>query len=345
MAKTPAKTSVKAPHKLRASPGERPRLKDIAYMTGLGVTTVSRALNDAPDIGQKTKERVRLVANQIGYRPNRAGVRLRTGKTNVICLILSTEDESMGLMAPMIAGISQIVGETHYHLVMNPYGLDQDPLESVKYVVETGAADGIIMSRTEPNDTRVRYLLEKGVPFATHGRTNMNLEHAYYDFDNHRYTSKGVGLLHERGREKIALIAPPDTLTFSEHMTRGFRSEMKKRNLGEVAVENVTTDSAYVDIQAEIERLMASEMHPDGIICASSDAAIASVAAMEKLGFELGKDVDVVTKDSLGMLIKLRPNLIVIPENFRTAGENLARSVIALIDGEDPKDHQNLYSP
>ncbi|EJZ17429.1 LacI family DNA-binding transcriptional regulator, partial [Rhizobium sp. Pop5] len=62
---------------------ERPTLKTIAFMTGLGVTTVSRALKDAPDIGAETKERVRMVARQLGYQPNRAGVRLRTGKTNV----------------------------------------------------------------------------------------------------------------------------------------------------------------------------------------------------------------------------------------------------------------------
>ncbi|MEP3303717.1 MAG: LacI family DNA-binding transcriptional regulator, partial [Roseibium sp.] len=64
--------------------GQRPTLKTIAFMTGLGITTVSKALKDAPDIGEATKKRVRLVADQIGYRPNRAGVRLRTGKTNVI---------------------------------------------------------------------------------------------------------------------------------------------------------------------------------------------------------------------------------------------------------------------
>ena len=55
--------------------GERPTLKTIAYMTGLGITTVSRALKDAPDIGAETKERVRLIARQIGYQPNRAGVK------------------------------------------------------------------------------------------------------------------------------------------------------------------------------------------------------------------------------------------------------------------------------
>ena len=79
-----------------AGEAPRPTLKTIAYMTGLGVTTVCRALHDAPDIGQATKERVRLVAKQIGYRPNRAGVRLRTGKTNVISLILTRGDRGAG---------------------------------------------------------------------------------------------------------------------------------------------------------------------------------------------------------------------------------------------------------
>ncbi|TIU38179.1 MAG: LacI family transcriptional regulator, partial [Mesorhizobium sp.] len=53
-----------------ASGKERPTLKTLAFMTGLGVTTVSRALKDAPEIGAETRRRVQLVAKQIGYRPN-----------------------------------------------------------------------------------------------------------------------------------------------------------------------------------------------------------------------------------------------------------------------------------
>ena len=71
----------------------RPTLKTIAAATGLAIATVSRALKDAPDIGEDTKRRVRETATLLGYRPNRAGVRLRTGKTNVIALVLSTEAE------------------------------------------------------------------------------------------------------------------------------------------------------------------------------------------------------------------------------------------------------------
>ena len=98
----------------------RPTLKTIAYMTGLGVTTVSKALKDAPDISRSTKERVRLVAQQVGYRPNRAGVRLRTGRTNVISVVLSVETEVLGLTPHIVHGISVHLSGTPYHLVVTP---------------------------------------------------------------------------------------------------------------------------------------------------------------------------------------------------------------------------------
>src|SRR6478735_12688639 len=150
---------------------ERPTLKTIAFMTGLGITTVSRALKDAPDIGAETKERVRMVASQLGYQPNRAGVRLRTGKTNVIALVLSIDEEIMGFSSQLVFGISDVLSGTPYHLVVTPYSLSRDPLVPVRYVVDTASADGVIISRIEPDDPRVRLLAEHNMPFATHGRT------------------------------------------------------------------------------------------------------------------------------------------------------------------------------
>ena len=72
----------------------RTQMADIARMAGVSSSTVSRALKDAPDIGAETKERVRMVARQLGYQPNRAGVRLRTGKTNVIALVLGIDEDT-----------------------------------------------------------------------------------------------------------------------------------------------------------------------------------------------------------------------------------------------------------
>ena len=175
-----------------AGGGEHPpTLKTIAFMTGLGVTTVSRALKDAPEIGAETKRRVQLVARQIGYRPNRAGVRLRTGKTNVISLVLDTEEQIGGFVSDLIYGISEALAQTPYHLVVTPYSRNNDPLEPVRYVVETASADGVIISRTEPDDKRVRYMSERGFPFATHGRTHMGIDASVPRFRQLRLCGRG----------------------------------------------------------------------------------------------------------------------------------------------------------
>ena len=60
----------------------RPTLRTIADLCGLGVPTVSRALNDSPEIGEETKRRIRQIAEEVGYIPDRAGLRLRTGQTS-----------------------------------------------------------------------------------------------------------------------------------------------------------------------------------------------------------------------------------------------------------------------
>ncbi len=324
---------------------ERPTLKTIAFMTGLGVTTVSRALNDAPDIGQATKERVRLVARQIGYRPNRAGVRLRTGKTNVISLILPVETEAMGLTSHLVEGVSRHLAGTPYHLIVTPYDPREDPMRPVRYIVETGSADGVILSRTEPLDPRVSYLVERGFPFVTHGRTDLDRAHAYHDFDNAAYAEIAVARLAARGRERLALLGPPAHLTYAGHMSRGFQRAVEAHDLVDVPIRAVTTDSASAEIEAEIARLMSARRRPDGLICGSAAAAIAAILGAEAAGRAIGVDFDVVVKESFDLMARFRAPVMVVREDFRAAGEGLARAVLRAIAGEPPGSLQTLEVP
>ena len=115
--------------RIDGKPGDtgRPTLKTISQATGLAVATVSRALNDAPDIGRETKRRVHEVAQQLGYRPNRAGVRLRTGKTNVISLVISTEHEMVNQhTGRLISSIAGALRGTAYHMIVTPYFPSED---------------------------------------------------------------------------------------------------------------------------------------------------------------------------------------------------------------------------
>ncbi len=241
-----------------AASSDRPTLKTIAFMTGLGVTTVSRALKDAPEIGEETRKRVQLVARQVGYRPNRAGVRLRTGKTNVISLVLDTEEQVGGFVSDIIYGISEVLAETPYHLIVTPYSRTNDPMEPVRYIVETGSADGIIISRTQPDDPRVRYMAERGFPFVTHGRTAMDVAHPFHDFDNRAFAEIAVRRLAELGRRRLALLAPPSYLTYSHHMRAGFLDAIAAHGLSARPTPflAVTIDNSIEQIRLATMELM-----------------------------------------------------------------------------------------
>jgi LacI family transcriptional regulator len=324
--------------------GARPTLKTIAFMTGLGVSTVSQALKDAPDISRATKQRVQLVAKQIGYRPNRAGVRLRTGKTNVIALVLNTKEEGMGLVSEMVYGISEALANTSYHLVVTPYSL-ADPMAPMRYIVETGSADGIILSRTQPDDPRVRYLMDHNMPFATHGRTDMDVTHPYHDFDNHAFAYEAVKILAGKGRKNIALLGPPQGMMFQKHTRAGFEQALREFGLAEFWLGDINIDSNTTDIVALGRALGLGENRPDAIICSAAIAAIAVTAGLIDSGIRIGGHMDIVSKQSTHLLDLFRPEMIYIHENFRAAGHDLAKFVMAWIDGADPAKLQFIARP
>jgi LacI family transcriptional regulator len=324
---------------------ERPTLKTVAAETGLAVATVSRALKDAPDIGVETKRRVREAAERLGYRPNRAGVRLRTGKTNVIALVLATDTDVMNHTSRLIYAIGAALRGTAYHLVIMPYFPDEDPMTPVRYLVETGAADGVILNQTTPDDPRIRYMAARGFPFATHGRTEMGIEHPYFDFDNSTYARLTVAALAERGRRHILLIQPPAAQCYSRHMVAGALAEARRRNLRLELAEGYDSDSGAVRIEAAVRDRLSAGARPDGIVSGSTTGAMAAVAAAGAPGLTLGVEIDIASKEAIPMLHRFRRALLVVPEDVGRAGDFLARALMDTIDRRTGGALQGLEVP
>jgi len=310
----------------------RPTLKTIAAATGLAIATVSRALKDAPDIGEDTKRRVREMAEQVGYRPNRAGVRLRTGKTNVIALVLSTQEDVMNHTARLIYSVSAALRGTPYHMIVMPYFPSEDPMAPIRYIVETGSADGVIINQTTPDDPRVRYMQQRGFPFATHGRTDMGIEHPYFDYDNEAFARVAVGALADRGRRRLVLIAPPLSQSYAHHMVHGFQDEAARRGVAAQVLEGVTSDSTATAIEMATRVLFSSPGRPDAVVVGSTTAAMATVAGAEDAGLRLGTEFDVAAKEAIRFLALFRRDIIVLEENVSRAGTFLAQAVIAAIE-------------
>ncbi|MGZ9809017.1 LacI family transcriptional regulator [Pseudoroseicyclus sp. H15] len=323
----------------------KPTLRTIADLSGLAVPTVSRALNDAPDIGAATKELVRRIADEIGYIPNRAGVRLRTGRTNVIALVLSTEQEIMNHTARLITSISGALQGTPFHLIVSPFLGEQDLMEPIRYLVETRSADALIFNMIEPEDKRVAYLMERGFPFATHGRSNWADKHPYWDFDNDAFARIAVTRLAERGRRHMLLIAPPQHQNYAQLMVAGARAEAAARGCTLHVADSITSDSESAAIRDYVSRVLAEEPETDGIVCGSPTAAMASVAALESAGRVMAQDIDVVAKEAIPFLALFRDTMLVIDEDVRAAGEFLARAAIQAVREPQAPPMQGLEIP
>jgi LacI family transcriptional regulator len=352
--KTPSETFQELPHWTRAvslpaimldNPDQpRPTLRTIAYLTGLGISTVSRALKDGEEIAVETRARVKLIAQQIGYRPNRAGVRLRTGKTNVITVVLNAEQDSAGFFSDFVYGVSDGLKNSNYHLVITPYSLS-DPMEPIRYIVETQSADGVIFSRTQPQDPRVRFLADNNVPFATHGRTELGIVHPFHDFDNEAFAHEAVRILAHRKRRRLTLIGPPPELTYAKHTHQGFERGLQAFGCIAVPMESTNTDATLSELRKIGYELAQLTTRPDGLVCSAVSAAVAIATGFNDAGFVIGKDFDIVTKHTTEFVSMLNHNFISIPEDFRTAGRDVATMVMAAIEGKPPESLQIIAGP
>jgi LacI family transcriptional regulator len=320
---------------------KRPTLKSLAEITGLGISTVSQALRNSPAIAEDTRKRVQLAAQQAGYRPNRAGVRLRTGKTNVITVALNPQDEGSGFFSDFVFGISNGLSGTAYHLVVTPYSLE-DPMVPIRYIVETASADGVIISRLQPQDPRVRYLHDNRVPFATHGRTDLNFAHPYHDYDNESYAYKAMEILKQRGRKRVALLGPPHDLTYYIHTNRGFERGLRDFDLEAFPIGSADIDQPLEAIRALGHELAKAENGPDGIICSGVTAAVVLAKGLEEQGKVIGQDFDLVSKHTSTLLAVTGPKIISIPEDFRMAGFRLAKILMQSIEGVSAEGLQEI---
>jgi len=323
----------------------KPTLKTISELSGLAITTVSRALSNAPDISISTKEKVKKIADEIGYIPDRAGVRLRTGRTNVISLIMSTDSEIMDMTGRLISSIALGLRGTPYHLNMTHHFPGDDPMKPIKYIVETRSADALIFNQVQPNDPRVHYLIEKRFPFTMHGRSCPNEKQSFVDYDNGEFAKIAIEKLVKKNRKHILMITPPQNQSYGLEMVQSAKNTAEKHNISLIIAPIITSDSSITLISDTVSKQIINNKKIDGILVGTPKGAMAAVAGFEKLNLTIGQDIDIVAKDAVNFLKLFRNQIIVINENVEIAGKKLAEAAIHAAQNPDSEPIQYIDRP
>lgn len=317
-----------------AKPSGKPTLKTIALMTGYAVTTISRALNNAPELAQETRDRVQKIAAEIGYLPDRAALRLKTGRTNVVSLVLEPDEQIYGFGTSIVSGLTEALRDTAYHIVITPLFRNVSPMEPIRHIVRNRMADGVIFSKAESFDERIRFLIDNDFPFVSHGRSRWPEAHPSVDFDNDAYAYGAVRRLAERGCRRVSIVLPESALTYTDHLKAGMARAANEAGIAFEYATDVTLQSPSDAIRNYVIKRSRRPDGPDGWVCASEVSALAVIGGLNEAGKTVGQLAHVISKQASPMFAQFQTGAETVNEDFVDAGRNLGALLLRRIAGE-----------
>lgn len=211
----------KASEGRRLAAGRSVTIKDVAGELGLSITTVSRALNGYPDVGERTRKRVSEVAQRLGYRPNRNAQRLVTRRTHNVAWV--QQDNERKFVDPhfveVMAGVLRGARASNYDIVLASETPEHE-MGVYDRFVNDNSVDGFIVDLPRENDRRVSFLLETGRPFVVHGRDGRTGTYGWVDIDNYGNFYNLTRLLLGNGHRRIAFVNGDEAFTYALYRRR-----------------------------------------------------------------------------------------------------------------------------
>ncbi|MEU6945269.1 substrate-binding domain-containing protein [Streptomyces sp. NPDC046316] len=272
-----------------------PTIADVARVAGVSRTTVSHALNGIGKVDPRTRERIKQVATDLGYRPNLRAQRLRRGEAKAIALASSMPfavaggPSRLGFYMEVAAAAAESALVHDYALVLVPPVQSGSALYSVDI-------DGAIVVEPDVDDVAVATLKERGLPYVALGRpVSPDQDVPYVDLRGGLVAELLLAHLREQGARQPALIVGSG----SRHSSVDARAAFARVAEEEGWAPIVATAPESGGEQAGYDRCAALLAEHPGIdaVCALVDAfAVGAVRAVRDSGRSIPDDVMVVTR-------------------------------------------------
>lgn len=274
-------------------------LRQLSSQLGLSQTTVSRALNDYPEVNENTRLRVKRAAVEFNYRPDARATGLATGRSRAIGHVIPMNSTEVfnPIFAEFIAGASQTYSKKNYELLltMAPEGSEDS---MYRQIASRKAVDGIIVHGPYINDSRISLLQELKLPFVIHGRDSANSsDYAWIDINNRTAFLRATKLLIDLGHSNVALINGNQTMNFASRRRAGYLDALEQAGINadnELIFEGDLTEGNGYRAATE---LLSRPGKPTAFLVSSYTGALGVRRAIHNAGLTMGRDVSVVIHD------------------------------------------------
>ena len=311
-------------------------LADIAKMTGVSTSTVSRALNDSPLINDETKQRIQSIARDHNYQIHLGARNFRLKKSFIVAVVIPIEtSDAATLTNPFIL---EFIGSVGCELRNNGYDLllIQDRTISERYL-RSGLVDGFIQlgHGDYPNLNSV----PEDVPLAVWGPPFPGQKYCTVGIDNWALSREAVEHLLRLGRRRIALITTHDHVkatTEAANRLQGYQEALRTAGLQLDPALVVSTDWNPAAGVGATQQLLRQAPDADAIFVSSGDAmALVVMETLRELGRSIPEDVAIVGFDNSSVGETGAVPLTTVSQEIRGLGAKLlVESLMQLIDGK-----------
>ncbi|MBF7097308.1 LacI family DNA-binding transcriptional regulator [Alkalibacter mobilis] len=311
----------------------RINITQIAKMAGVSKTTVSRVLNNKPDVKAESREKIERIIKKYNYYPNAYAKAVSNKKSNTICAVIP-HDASYVFSNPyyseILRGVSQMTNANNYQLLLS---FSDDG----KYVdiAKEQRADGIILISPSCEDyDQIDELVDMAMPLVSASKV-LNSQFVCHICVN---DSKGAYLATEHllnlGHKKIGFINGPYNLASSRDRYEGYASALKQKG---ISVDETFTQEGRNSLESGYESMqkLLKNVNLTAVVVSSDLMAIGAIKAVNEAGKKVPDDISIVGFDDIPFAPYVNPPLTTINQDAYFKGMAVAEKLIQIINNEN----------
>jgi len=312
-------------------------IKDIARRAGVGVATVSRALNRTGYVKPTTLKKVLVAADELGYVPNRQARAMVNGATMTLGILIPDMDNS--LFMRIVRGINDAAYPLGYSLlVMDSRGNPEWERQILRTMLEL-RADGVILFAT-PGTPELIPTIE-GTPLVVLDRLIPGSPIPQVSVDHYQGARQAVELLLKECHYPPAFLSGPPMVTSSTPRLQGYLDALEYAGFtsrdARIAPGNFTYEGGYHGMKTLLNSISPSSP-VDGVFAANDLSALGALRAIREAGYVCPDDIRVVGFDDIEAARYVNPSLTTIRQPMDQIGQTALRMLLAQIHGQELED-------
>ncbi|MGW0532525.1 LacI family DNA-binding transcriptional regulator [Streptomyces sp. NPDC003032] len=311
---------------------KRPTIADIAKRAGVSKVAVSYALNDRPGVSAQTRESVKAIAADLGWRPSSAARALTGARARAIGLAVCRPARTLSIepfFMELISGIESVLAPLSYSLMLQTVAAHENEIELYERWWGEGRVDGALVVDLYEQDTRVRALDALRMPAVALGPPDAAGPLPAVWSDDGASVAQTVRYLATLGHRRIARVAGLRHLAHTAVRDDAMRQACRDAGLPEPAL--VHTDYTGEEGARATRRLLISADRPTAIVYDNDIMAVAALSVAQELTLTVPRDLSVVAWDDSPFTRVVRPALTALNRDIAAYGARAAQTLLGLI--------------